>query len=157
MEILAISTNTRLLGLAVHRGTELVTCKLCRFPDSWSPHKATLFPTGLEPCVRQYSIKTVILSIPPLHHQTKEWWVVRDRLCAYFELQGIRFYEMPQTKLYALCPPPQKRTKVSMMEHLCQHYPQLTRYYKRELRSAKRYYMKLFEAVGTAHLYQTSK
>lgn len=152
MAILSISTNTRLLGLAIitEQGLQDFSIRLYKAP--WSPRKANLMITGLEPCVRQYCPKTVILSIPPLHYQTKEWQMFKNLLCNHFAARGIAVQLCEHTKLHALCTPDVRPTKDALMQSMALAYPQLRRLYKRELRNKHRYYIKLFEAVGAAHL-----
>ena len=43
-----------------------------------------------------------------------------------------------------------------MMETISRLYPELERLYKRELRNKNKYYVRLFEAVGLAHVHSQS-
>ena len=152
MATLGISTNTRLLGLAIINNDELCMYKMYLHKSSWSPSKANLIISSLEPCVRQYSIKEVVLSIPPNHHQTSAFTELRHALYAYFVGRKITITEISVTALYALCTPNAVHSKKEVMKALTALFPQLTLYYKKELRNKNRYYVKLFEAVGVAVL-----
>ena len=147
---LGISTNTRLLGMAIIAPEGLAVYKVFLHKSSWSPVKANLIISSLEPCVRQYSIKRVVLSIPPLHHQTEAFLALIDCLRKYFEGKGIVVVEVSVASVYALCPPGGRRTKKEVMEALTSRYPELYRFYKKEITNKRRYYIKLFEAVGVA-------
>ncbi len=152
MVTLGISTNTRLLGIAIIKQGVLLDYLIRLHKSSWSPSKVTEIITSLEPCVRQYCIKCVVLSIPHEYHQTKEFKVLIYRIREYFEKQNIPIYTEKPEALYDLCSPEQKKTKKSLMEALVSSYPQLTYCHQKELRNKTKYYYKLFEAVAVATL-----
>ena len=154
MVTLGISTNTRLLGLAIIKQGTLVDYSIRLHKSSWSPSKVTEIITSLEPCVRQYCIKSVCLSIPQVYHQTEGFKVLICRIREYFEKLQIPVYSHPLSALYALCPPGQKKTKKSLMEALVISYPQLTYCHQKELRNKTKYYYKLFEAVAVAMVHE---
>lgn len=149
---LGISTNTRLLGLAIINqqcGLEDYSIHLHKSP--WSPTKATdMITTSLEPCVRQYCIKSVVMSIPHVYHQTEAFTHLISCIRAYFEAKGIPFFEKTPEACYSLCPPEQKKTKKVLMQALSLQYPQLSLCYHKEMRNKNRYYIKVFEAVAVA-------
>src|SRR5438105_3189487 len=91
MVTLGISTNTRLLGLAIIYRDNLIDYKIHLHKSSWSPSKANKIITSLEPCVRRYSIRNVILSIPYEHHATKESKYLISIIKKYFEEKSIPF------------------------------------------------------------------
>ncbi len=154
MVTLGISTNTRLLGLALINREGLVDYSIHLHKSSWSPSKANLIVTSLEPCVRQYCIKRVVLSIPYEHHQTEAFKHVISCIRRYFEARQIPIYTETAEALHSLYPPGEKKTKKALMQALTLLYPHLSFCYRKELRNKNKYYIKLFEAVAAATLHQ---
>lgn len=154
MAILGISTNTRLLGLAIIRKGELVEYKVHLHKSSWSPSKANEIITKLEPCVRQYCIKSCVLSTPNVYHQTEAFQKLIASLRKYFRENNIRVYSKEIKTVHSLYQTGGKKTKKALMKHLTSYYPQLTYYYHKELRNKNKYYIKLFEAVAVATLHE---
>lgn len=154
MAILGISTNTRLLGTAIIEKGVLAEYSIRLFKPSWSPAKATRIITSLEPCVRQYSINKVVLSIPPIHHRTEAFNVLLVRLSSYFERKRIPVVVASLEDLLSICATHEKQRKKMLMETLCKRYPELVYCHQKELRNKSKYYIKLFEAVAAATLHQ---
>ncbi len=154
MVTVGISTNTRLLGLAIINQRGLVDYSIRLHKSFWSPSKADTIITSLEPCVRQYCIKRVVLSIPYAHHQTEAFKYLIVRIRQFFEEKHIPVFTETPKAFHTLCPAGKKKTKKALMEALTLKYPQLTYCYQRELRNRKRYYSKVFEAVAVATLHE---
>lgn len=153
MAVLGVSTNTRLLGMAVITKHGLAAYKMQLHKSSWSPSKATVILSTLEPCVRQYSIKKVVLSIPPKHYQTKAFICLLRELERYFQKRHIEVVKVDSKILYSFCQDEKRGTKKEIMQALVEKFPELTIYFHRELRNKNRYYVKLFDAVGVATLH----
>jgi len=153
MVILGISTNTRLLGLALIKQGRLVDYSIHLHKSSWSPSKANMIVTSLEPCVRQYCIKSVVLSIPYAHHQTEAFKHLISCIRQYFEAKHIPLFTTTPEALHSLYPQGKKKTKKAFMEAITLMYPQLSFCYHKELRNKNKYYIKLFEAVAVATLH----
>ncbi len=154
MATLGISTNTRLLGLAIIKQGCLVDYSIHLHKSSWSPSKANMIVTSLEPCVRQYCIKRVVLSIPYAHHQTEAFKHLVLCIQQFFESKQILFTTKTSEALDTLYPPGKKKTKKGFMKALTLKFPQLSFCYHKELRNKNRYYIKLFEAVAVASLHE---
>lgn len=148
--VLGISTNTRLLGLAIISEGCLQEYFIRLDKSPWSPTKADKIVSQLEPCVRQYCIKKVILSSPHAYHQTTANEHLQYCIRTYFEAQQIPVVLQTPQAFYSLCPAGEKKTKKAVLKALVSQFPQLTYCYQKELRNKKRYYMKLFEAVAAA-------
>lgn len=73
---------------------------------------------------------------------------------AFFEAKGIPVFAETPEALHSLYPPGQKKTKKEFMKALTLQFPQLSYCYKKEVRNNGKYYIKLFEAVAMATLYQ---
>ncbi len=147
---LGISTNTRLLGIAITHQGRLVDYSIRLHKQSWSPAKATEIITSLEPCVRRYCIKNVVLSRPYEFHQTKAWKQLSARIKDSCNKKGITVFEETPETLYSFCPQGQKKTKKVMMHSLALRFPELKYYFAKETRNKNKYYYKLFEAVAVA-------
>lgn len=152
MATLGISTNTRLLGLAIINQSGLVEYSIRLHKSPWSPSKANKIITSLEPCVAQYCIKRVVLSIPYAHHQTDAFKDLIKAIRKAFNAKKIPVYTKEAEALHTLCPPEQTKTKKALMRFLTMQYPQLTYCYQKEIRNKSKYYIKLFEAVAAASL-----
>lgn len=153
MAVLGISTNTRLLGRAIITEDGFLTdYSIHLFKASWSPSKITEIITSLEPCVRRYCIKSVVLSIPHAHHQTEAFKELLIRISEFFITQGVPVYTETPEAIRCLCPAREAKTKKVLMMTLAARFPQLRPSYERELRNKNKYYYKLFEAVAVAHL-----
>jgi len=111
-----------------------------------------MITTSLEPCVRQYCIKRVILSIPNAYHQTEAFSLLITRIREYFEAKNIPVYTQTPQAFHTLYPPGEKQPKKALMQALTLMYPQLSLCYHKEVRNKKRYYIKVFEAVAVATL-----
>jgi hypothetical protein len=154
MVTVGISTNTRLLGLAVIKQNALVDYSIRLHKSSWSPSKADMILASLEPCVRQYCIKKVILSIPYVYHQTEAFKILIYHIRDFFEAKGIAVIAETPEAIHPLYPPGQRKTKKVLMNALCLQFPQLVYCYRKELRNKNKYYYKVFEAVAVAALHQ---
>jgi hypothetical protein len=154
MATMGISTNTRLLGMAIINNGELVAYRIQLHKSSWSPTKATQIITSLEACAQQYSITQVILSIPPTHCQTTEFAYLLARMKAFFETKRIPFATQSSQALHKFCKENSRKTKKRVMRALAERFPELQMYYHKELRNKNKYYVKLFEAVGMAALHE---
>jgi hypothetical protein len=157
MATLGISTNTRLLALAIINRDTLVDYSIHLQKEAWSPSKATTIISKLEPCVRRYSIKNVVLSIPRPHHQTNEWKYLVSKLQAHCKTKRLTLRTKKVETLYRFCKPGEKKTKKAVMEGLCWRFPELNYCYYKELRNHHKYYNKLFEAIGVASLNEQPK
>jgi hypothetical protein len=153
MTTLGLSTNTRLVGMAIIDNGELLDYFVRLHTSSWSPSKATQIITRLEPCVRQYSIKAVILSIPPAHCQTTEFKALTECIKAFFAQKNIRVISESSQILEVFCKERGRKTKKKIMRAIAEKFPELYVLYEREMRNRNKYYIKLFEAVGMATLY----
>ena len=150
MATLGISTNTRLLGMAIIHQNDLVAYSIRLHKSPWSAAKANKIVTSLEPCVRRYCIKKVVLSIPYAHHQTKEFKILISRICAYCKVNDIALHTEPPEMFHSFRKVGEKKTKKALMESLVARFPELRCCYNKELRNKSKYYIKLFEAVAVA-------
>jgi hypothetical protein len=154
MTVLGISTNTRLVGRAIISEGRLTEYAIRLHKSPWSPAKATKIISGLEACVSRYSVKQVVLSIPPEYHQTKAFRHLRNRIAAYFAKKGIPLVEAPPETLEAFVSDDEKKIKQTLMKSLAAHFPELEYYRKKELRNKHKHYIKMFEAIAVAAVHE---
>lgn len=152
MAILGVSTNTRLLGLAVIQQERLIDYSIHLHKSPWSTRKADKILAHLEPCVRRYSITRVVLSIPHAYHQTKAFRFLVACFRRYCAGKHLPLVTQPAAALPTLCQAQQAKTRKALMHTLCLRYPELRYYYLKELRNRRSYYHKLFDAIGVALL-----
>ena len=151
--VLGLSVNTRMLGLAVISGNQLVDYHIRLRKDPWSPRKRALILTSLQPWCTCYSINSVALSIPyekQTSIQTKE---LLESIKSYFKENGIVLSTYPPPSLQAFCEEAESKTKKEVMRRLALKYPELSYHYLKEMRNKNKYYIKLFEAVGVATIH----
>lgn len=152
MAILGISTNTRLLGLAIISEGQLVAYAIHLHKAPWSARKADTIITSLEPCVRRYCITSVVLSTPHAYYHTPAIKTLYRRIATFFKAHNLPLYTKASATLTELCTTEQAKTKKEVMNVLSHTFPELSYYYRKELRNRNKYYEKLFEAVGIALL-----
>jgi hypothetical protein len=152
MAILGISTNTRLLGLAIIHQGRLLDYSIRLDKSPWSPSKANKIITSLEPCVRQYCIKKAILSMPYEYHQTAAFKSLMQAFETFFKENDIAFSTQTPEAVYSFCEQKEKKSKKEVLYAITTLYPQLTYCFQREMKNKKKYYTKLFEAVAVATL-----
>lgn len=150
---LGISTNTRLVGMAIIDRGELITYGVRLHKSPWTPAKASQIITTLEPCVRQYSINRVVLSIPPKHRQTSEFLYLTQQLQSFFLSNNVEVLLQSTQELQAFLKEKSRKTKKKIMRAIAERFPELKLFYDREIRNKHRYYFKLFEAVGMSILF----
>lgn len=150
--ILGISYSTRLIGLAVLSSNQLVDYSVKLYKEKWSPAKCEKIKQALQSCVEDYNIKEIVLSIPPHYYQTDGFQEINDTIIAYANDVGIPVSYQNRKMIFTLCLEKEKKNKPGYMRSLVFFYPELYCYYEKERRNKKKYYVKMFEAVGLALL-----
>lgn len=151
MATLGISTNTRLLGLAIIEKDNLIDYAIHLHKSSWSPLKADKIITSLEPCVRRYSIKKVVLSIPCEHHTTKGWKYLAQSIHKHFESLGIEVSAIKCKQVYSHYVSQKKNRKIGFMKALTNQFPELNYYHAKELRNRRRYYINFWSPIKMSY------
>lgn len=152
MAVLGISTNTRLVSVAIIAQDELREYFTHLHKSSWSPIKRDAIISSLEPCVRQYCITSVVLSIPYAYHQTPAYQSLVEALKSFCEAHALTLTTYTPEAFNAFSPPGTKKRKKAMMQAMAERFPELRSQYLKEMRNRNKYYYKLFEAVAVAVL-----
>jgi hypothetical protein len=155
--VLGISTNTRLVSIALISQNSLVEHSITLHKSSWSPLKRDSIIASLEPCVRQYCIKSVVLSIPHAHHQTPAQKELSEAIKVFFQSRQIPVSTKTPEAFASLCPEGTKKYKEALMTNMVTRFAALKPYYHKEMRNKHRYYFKLFEAVAMAVLGESDR
>lgn len=152
MVTVGVGINTRLVSVAVLTKGRLAAYWTHLYKSSWSPEKRAMIIAGFEPCVRQYCINRVVLSIPSASHQTTALWQLVEAIESFFNPHNIIVTTITPEAFGAVCPVHHRGYKKALMQVMVQRFPELTRFYHKELRNNHKYYFKLFEAVASAVL-----
>lgn len=151
MVVLGISASSRVAGIAVLQNSILLDFSVRLFKESWSDTKAERIVASLTSYGTDHCITNVALTIPHVYYQHKETEVLIAQIRSHYRKKKINVSTYHPEAFHALCPEA-KATKKALMRFMAEQYPELAFPYRKELRNKRRYYHKLFEAVGAATL-----
>ncbi|MES3017462.1 MAG: hypothetical protein V4721_06775 [Bacteroidota bacterium] len=157
--ILGISFSTRVLGLAVFKSNSLVDYSLSLRKGKWTREKRDLIVASLSSCVSTHYVTEIALSIPEEYHQTTEFKELLSAIITFAVMNNIPYTAYPIADVYRSFGSHIRRTREGLMKRLVLLIPELATYHEREQENRNKYYVKLFEAVGTAshHWKENSK
>ncbi|MBK7764494.1 MAG: hypothetical protein IPI46_14335 [Bacteroidetes bacterium] len=150
--ILGISYSTRLIGLAVLSSNHLVDYSVKLYKEKWSPAKCEKIKQTLQSCVEDYNIEEIVLSIPAQFSQIPAFGEINECINSFAKDKGIPISYQNRKMIMTLCLDKEKKNKQGFMRSLVFFFPELARYYEKERRNRKMYYVKVFEAIGFALL-----
>lgn len=150
--ILGISYSTRLIGLAVLSSNHLVDYSVKLYKEKWSPAKCEKIKQTLQSCVEDYNIEEIVLSIPAQFSQIPASREINECINSFARDRGILLSYQNRKMIMTLCLDKEKKNKQGYMRSLVFFFPELARYYEKERRNRKMYYVKVFEAIGFALL-----
>ncbi len=150
--ILGISYSTRLIGLAVVSSNHLVDYSVKLYKEKWSLGKCDKIRQALQTCVDDYNIKEIVLSIPAQFSQIPAFGEINDCIYSLAMNLGIPVAYQNRKMLMTLCLNQVKPNKKEFMRSIAFFFPELNELLEKEKRNKKRYYVKLFEAIGFALL-----
>jgi hypothetical protein len=151
MVALGISTNSKVLGLAIINSDHLIDCKVQWHKNPWSDMKGERIIASLHSCIKEHSIKNVALTIPHAHHITPQTQALINKIKAHCRKKKIRLSVYHPQAFHSLCEK-SKAKKKALMKAMVIRYPELATYHQKELKNRNRYYHKLFESIGAATL-----
>ena len=151
MTVLGISANSRVVGIAVLNPAGLLDFNVHYHKEAWSDVKASRILGCLQRHQKRYPITHLAIAIPHAHYQNKETRTLIALIRSHCRKKGILLTPYQPEALHYLSQAA-KAKKKTMMERLCELYPELVPLLKRERRNKRRYYFKLFEAVAVARL-----
>ncbi|HVW97060.1 MAG TPA: hypothetical protein VHA56_13905 [Mucilaginibacter sp.] len=147
---LGISFSTRMLGLAMFKENTLMDYYLKLNKAKWSDNKQELILASLASCLLHYAITQIVIVIPDKHCQTDEFNKLLSAIQSFFEDHNVPIMLYQAKEVYTAFGSPLKRTRHSLMKRMILFYPELEKYYSKELENKNKYYVKLFEAVAVA-------
>ncbi len=149
--VLGISPGTRTVGIAVLQETTLIHYELLSFPQKWSAIKKQEILQRISLYLTRYGITQVAIKIPDeLPISTAYIQVVSDlnTMCdargmtpTYFTLSELKQGYLPDAQV----------KKETLIRYITKLYPDLHIYTRKESKDRK-YYDKVYEAVGSARL-----
>jgi hypothetical protein len=154
--ILGISYSTRMQGLAIIKSHLLVDYSLKLYKEKWGPHKRDSIISSLASCIKDYNITAICLSRPSPHQQTHECRELYLLIRSLAYQQKVRLIEYTHRELRFFCYNCKKKTNSALMRGLSELYPELIPYFTKEVSNKNKYYIKLFEAVAAATLFNNN-
>jgi hypothetical protein len=151
MIVLGISTNSRVLGIAILDENILLDYNVHYYKESWSGTKPYRILGCLNQYHKRYPISSIAIAIPYEYYQNKETKALIRHITKHYSKKKILVTSYQPEALHYLHQET-KAKKKAMMECLTGYYPELRLIHKKELRNKRRYYFKLFEAVAVARL-----
>jgi hypothetical protein len=147
---LGLSFSTRMLGLAIFKENRLTDYFLKLDKAKWSVEKQELILASLASCLAHYAITDVVILVPEKHCQIADFRKLLQAIESYFEEHGLHTICYQVKDVYRAFGSPVRRTRNALMKRIVSFYPELERYYAKELVNKNKYYVKLFEAVAVA-------
>lgn len=151
MIVLGISTNSRLLGIAILEETTLLDFNVHYYKESWSGTKPYRIIGCLNQYHKRYPINNVAIAIPYEYYQNKQTKALIRHITKHYSKKKILVTSYHPEAIHCLHQET-KAKKKTMMKYLTNYYPELVPIYRKELRNKRRYYFKLFEAIAVARL-----
>lgn len=153
--ILGISLNSRIISFAVLKNLSLYEHDIKLFKERWSVEKMKRMIDCICQYMSDHAIESVSLLIPQHHHSNPETRLLIRKIKEYCKKRQVDICCYAAHELHTLheCT---RQKKKALMQALSSLYPELSLAQKKELSNKKRYYFKLFEAVGATALYAQS-
>lgn len=152
--VLGLSFNTRTVAFAIMRGKTLEHYHTSLFKGAWNEEKKDLILTLLQSLLTaDKTITDLALALPYESHTTNQIESLLESFTTYLKNQNIAVCSYNSQAFHILCEEGQPKTKKVMMQAIAELYPTLERLYLREMRKKNKYYVRLFEAVGLAHIH----
>jgi len=152
MKILSLSLGTRGAGVAILYHEQLIHWKTHAFNGRWSESKLKAILDRCERYILEYDISHVTIKIPPSSHHSKGLLLLLKRLTGLVKLRGCLVDCQTKADLKRFVP--EAKNAESLMSYIATRHPVLSFEYHRERRGRQRYYLKMFEAVLAAEVYQ---
>jgi len=151
MIILGISTDSRVIGVAVLQKDVLLDFNVHYFQEAWSESKAYRILGCLNQYFKRYPVTHIAIAIPYEYYQNKETKALIKLIQKHSLKKNLELITFQPESIHYFHQDT-KAKKKAMMEGLTILYPELLGIHKKELRNKRRYYIKLFEAVAVARL-----
>ena len=145
---LGLSFSTRMFGLAVFKSNTLVDYCLKLHKEKWSEYKQDLILASLASCIAHYTVTDIVVSMPDKHCLTEDFMKLVHAVESFSHEHNIKTITYQTKEIYRAFGNPVRRTRNALMKRITMFYPELQKYYDKELANKNKYYIKLFEAVA---------
>ncbi|MBA4850483.1 hypothetical protein [Emticicia sp. BO119] len=155
--IIGLSMNTRMVAFAILRGTFLEHYQISLHKGVFNSEKNDRILKRLQKLTKTYAITDVALLLPYENHSTNHIKSLLESITTYFKKHNLPICTYYSEVLQVICEEGQPKTKKTIMESISRIYPQLQRLYHKEMQNKNKYYVRLFEAIGLAHIHSQSR
>lgn len=152
--ILGVSPGARFIGIAVMKEGEVVDAKIKPFNGIWSIEKLDLVETYFSEIIKKYSIKVVVLKVPPAVYITSRLAEVISRIKEVAKRSNCEVvtFTHHEVKHHFFG---KRRTHTRM---LVKRIVEITQDFlleaNREQENHSGYYFKMFEAIAVTFVYK---
>lgn len=157
MAVLGISPGTRTCGFAVIRDGDIKTSGVKSYKEKWNEGKLIGILYSLSQLIHRHKIQKVAIKIPDDVSRSKEYTQLIGAMNALFEQRGISARYFTLSEIKRQYGQKKKDNKKVLFEQIVSVYPGLKPLYQAEIKAAKPYYDKVFEAVGAADCFRHRK
>lgn len=151
MTILGISIGTTQTGVCVLKESELINWQINEFKHEWSDHKLYRIIQQYKRYIVRYNVNAIMVKIPPTSSVSKPLAQIQKRLVVLAKKHNctIDFILKSEIKNRLIL-----ENTEEMIELAVQKYPVLHPVYEKGKHNKHTYYIKLYEAVLSAYLYE---
>lgn len=151
--ILGISPGNKQTGFAILKNNELVEWGIKTFNGKWSKTKLMAILECLEDIIERYKATGIVvkkIDDKQISFQVEEIIKGLKGISSNLSIP-LKILNLSEIKEKYLLE--QKPTKKNLVEEITRKYPELLLEYKKENKNLNSYYLKLFEAVALASIY----
>ncbi|MBA3830163.1 MAG: hypothetical protein H0X33_14585 [Taibaiella sp.] len=146
--VLGLSIGTRSMGIVIMQGDELIDWRVKAYHEEWSDKKLRRIIRGIERLIVENCISSVGIKVPDRLPISKGYMQLIGSLNVLIESMGLKAHYFTLGELKDHYVPLLKGSKVSVVAHILQRYPELTYEYRKTQKNT--IYLKIFEAVAAA-------
>lgn len=147
--LLGISIGTNTVGLVLVRYKTLVDWQVKTFHGEWSSYKERVIIQTLTKYIKQNVVTTIALNAPEASRSSEAIKSLIRSLQRFSTQKGIAVHSVGINVIKKVT---ETRNKKELSDYLVKKYPELRFMYQRQVKSKNDYYIKLFEAMGAAHV-----
>lgn len=139
------------MGLAVEHDRILLDWRTRSFSGHWSDRKCKTILRFVDRFVTKHQVEGIAIKIPHPSHHSDGLTELLHGLENYFKDHRCLIYRFTVYELKNNYHGPGS-SRDAMIATIVKKRPELTREYHKEIKSRKKYYAKMFEAVACIHL-----
>lgn len=151
MTILGISVGTTNTGVCILRDDTLLDRQMHSYHTPWSDNKMRIIINRYRQYIIKHKVMAIIVKEPLLKRQNKPIALLLKRIKELANEHGCTFSSITKREIKTAL---EIHKSKDIAEHARLFYPGLSRLYEKGSRNDHGYYMKLYEAVLSAHIYK---